>query len=49
MLSTGNSHFIHPFNPIPKVEGPAIIKIQGVGSANDLDVSAGFDLILRTK
>lgn len=49
MMTTGSSWFAHPFLPKFKIPGPAIIKLQGVGSANDLDISAGFDLILRTK
>lgn len=46
--STGTSHFRHVFNPFNVFPGPAILKIQGDGSANDLTVDAGFDLILCT-
>lgn len=36
----------HEFNPYNAFPGPGIIKLQGNGSANNLVVSAGFDLIL---
>jgi hypothetical protein len=48
VFSTGNSHFLHKFGPYLKIVGPAIIRVQGTGGANDLDVSSGFDLILIT-
>jgi len=44
--STGVSHFAHEFLPPFAVPGPAIIKISGIGSGADLDVGAGFDLVL---
>ncbi len=46
LQSTGSSYVQHPFNPYFPIPGPAIIKMQGMGSANDLDTSAGFSLIL---
>ncbi len=48
-ISTGDSASPHRFDPKFQIPGPAIIKIQCLGSASNLDVSAGFDLILRTK
>ena len=48
LFSDGTSAFSIPYW-VPKVfAGPAIIKVQAVGSAADLDVSAGFDLVLVT-
>ena len=46
LQSTGSSYVQHPFNPYFAIQGPAIIKMQGLGSANDLDTSAGFSLII---
>lgn len=44
--SNGSSHFEHTFRPYNRIDGPAIIKMQGVASALDVEGSAGFDLIL---
>ncbi len=41
-----NSPFRHEYEPYNKFSGPGIFKMQAVGSANNLDISAGFDLIL---
>lgn len=46
MQSTGASEIEHGFNPYFKVAGPAIIKMQGIASAADVEASAGFDIIL---
>lgn len=46
MISTGSTEFNRPFDPYFKIPGPAIIKIDAIGSANDNDISAGFDLYL---
>jgi hypothetical protein len=46
--STGSSHFSHNFCPYMRVDGPAIIKMQGVASANDVEGSAGFDIVRWT-
>lgn len=46
LISTATSSFSVPFW-VPKViEGPALIKVRALSGANDMDVSAGFDLIL---
>lgn len=44
--STGSSDIPHQFLPYLECVGPCILKMQGVGSAADQDVSAGFDIIL---
>jgi hypothetical protein len=49
LQTTGSSAYDVHFHLPKKIEGPAIIKIQAVAGANDMDVSAGFDLILVTK
>lgn len=46
LQTVGTSAYSHPFNPYKKVEGPAIIKISVASGTNNMDVSAGFDLIL---
>lgn len=47
VVSTGNSHIGHEFKPPFRINGPAIIKIQVENvSANDTDISAGFDGVL---
>lgn len=42
----GSSDVQHDFKPYKEFEGPCIIKMQATGDANDMDVSAGFDLYL---
>jgi len=42
-VKDGSSDVSHPFNPPKIFTGPGIIKINGLGSAADLDLSAGFD------
>lgn len=49
VVTTGTSYFRHDFNPYVKYAGPCIIKIQANGTKDGMDVSAGFDLILKTK
>ena len=44
----GSSTVTKNFNPYFKITGPAIIKLQAIGSAVDLDVSASFDGYLVT-
>ena len=45
--SAGSSASEHDFKPYFRIPGPAILKIQVVASANNVGVSAGFDLILE--
>lgn len=47
LQDTGTSFIQFDFNPYFKVEGPAIIKLQGTAAANDADVFGGFGLILK--
>ena len=46
LQSNGTSFVDRFFDPYFAISGPAIIKVQGLGSSDDLDASAGFDLIL---
>lgn len=46
MGTRGNSPFRLRYWPYNKFDGPGIIKRAAIGSANNLDVSSGFDLIL---
>lgn len=45
-ISAGSSISQHFFIPYKKFVGPGIIKMQGNGSANNLTMSSGFDLII---
>lgn len=44
----GSTHMIHKFAPYLTVPGPAIVKLQVNASANDTDVSGGFDGVLES-
>lgn len=46
LQSTGNSSDTWEFYPPLKVTGPAIVKVQGIASAADVEGSAGFSGIL---
>ena len=43
LQSTGTNALERHFACYPKIAGPAIIKIQGIASANDLDAESSFD------
>jgi hypothetical protein len=45
--TTGSSYVQRLFKPCSRIPGPAIIKLQGRGTPANMDVSAGFDLIVR--
>ena len=47
LQSTGTSSGLFQFDPEYVVTGPAIIKIQGVASSNDIEASAGFNGFLE--
>jgi hypothetical protein len=44
--SRANSPFNHTFIPYANFGGPGIIKMQAIGSVDNLDVAGGFSLIL---
>lgn len=46
LQSTGQNAHERVYTIPPKYAGPCIIKIAGIGSANDIDAESGFDLIL---
>ncbi len=46
LVKDGVSSMSHEFCPPKVFIGPGIIKINGIASADDLDISAGFDGIL---
>jgi len=48
LQSTGTNAISRNFDPPLKFDGPCIVKIQGIGSAADIDVDSGFDAILVT-
>jgi hypothetical protein len=47
LKSLGKSYVRQPFDPYHKIPGPAIIKMQGRGTPANMDVGAGFDLIVK--
>lgn len=46
LISAGSSHFLHPFAPSVRIPAMSDVRIQAFGSTTDLDVSAGFDIII---
>lgn len=47
LQTVGTSAQPIPFDPPKIIEGPAIMKVQGISGTNDMDVSAGFDLLIE--
>jgi hypothetical protein len=43
LVATGNSRVSELFTPPKLIEGPAVLKVQALGSTTDLDISAGFN------
>lgn len=46
LQSTGSSNGLWEHRPYKNFTGPGILKVQAIGSAADIDCTAGFDLIL---
>lgn len=47
LQSTGNSSTVWGKQPYQVFTGPFVMKVQGVASANDIDATAGFGLIIE--
>ena len=47
IMTDGSTYLRHEFAPFFRVDGPAIIKLQGNASANNTDVDGGFDAYLE--
>lgn len=47
MITNGSNHLQHMYMPFKKFAGPVLIKLRVSTSANDTDVSGGFDLVLH--
>lgn len=43
---SGTSALTIPYEPQKRIDGPAIIKVQVVAAANNVEISAGFDALL---
>ena len=46
LIASGTTDIIREFNPYLKIEGPAIIKVQGIATLVDTEGVAEFDVIL---
>lgn len=46
LIAAGSSHYQHKLDPYQKFSAKTDIKMTGIGSTNNFDVSAGFDLVL---
>jgi len=46
LAEQGSSYLRHPFQPYLRLPEKTDVKMAGQGSANNLDITAGFDLIL---
>ena len=47
LQTVGTSAFTIPYYVTKKFDGPVIVKIQVASNTNDMDVSAGYDLVVR--